>query len=78
MHGLSSGVDQLVRLPAIFIMETRCDGISNRPLYDSDGEEYPDTRLELIGACLTEQADSFAFLEGKSDGTSLFHHAFCI
>ena len=34
------------------------NGISNHPLYNSDGSVYPDTRLELVATCRTGQEDS--------------------
>lgn len=53
------------------------NGISNYPLYASDGSVYPDTRLELVGACETDQADEFEQMIFFSARTIIKQKWFC-
>lgn len=53
------------------------NGISNYPLYASDGSVYPDTRLEFVGACETDQADEFEQMIFFSARTIIKQKWFC-
>lgn len=44
--------------PGTDLVTCATNGISNSPLYNSDGSIYPDTRLELIATCRSGQEEN--------------------
>lgn len=52
-------IGQVAEVPGEGLVSLGTNGLSNHPLYRENGDEYADTRLELLGACLDSQVDDF-------------------
>ncbi|WHA41647.1 suppressor of fused domain protein [Agrobacterium larrymoorei] len=70
-------IGQVGDFPSDKLTALATNGISNYPLYNSEGQEYPDTRLELVGACEADQVNDFEQMIFFSARTIIKQKWFC-